>query len=162
MWRCWCLVEIFSWCLVEILKMKCDQDLCLNLWYDLKKLLWQDEFNPRVRCAFGNVFFTHLTFYVARSLQWYLQTIDYQWRDHLKRQIVCIWWNMIWRNRKNKIINKLYIHFQSFNALIIQGGFVTVLNILHLALCQGFRTRCQIWCTIEFHKDSISKVLSEL
>ena len=30
-------------------------DLCLNLWYDLKRLLWQDELNPRVRCAFGNV-----------------------------------------------------------------------------------------------------------
>ena len=29
---------------------------CLNLWYDLRKLLWQDELNPRVRCAFGNVF----------------------------------------------------------------------------------------------------------
>ena len=36
--------------------MKCDQDLCLIFWYDLKKLLWQDELNPRVRCAFGNVF----------------------------------------------------------------------------------------------------------
>ena len=23
--------------------------------YDFKKLLWKDEFNPRVRCAFGNV-----------------------------------------------------------------------------------------------------------
>ena len=34
--------------------MKYDQDLCLN--FDLKKLLWQDELNPRVRCAFGNVF----------------------------------------------------------------------------------------------------------
>ena len=56
MWRCWCLVEIFCWCLVEILKMKCDQDLCLNFWYDFKMLLWQDELNPRVRCAFGNVF----------------------------------------------------------------------------------------------------------
>ena len=48
-------LEIFSWCLVKILKMKCDQDLCLNLCYDLKKLLWQDQHNPRVRCAFGNV-----------------------------------------------------------------------------------------------------------
>ena len=28
----------------------------LSLWYDFKKLLWQDELNPRVRCAFGNVF----------------------------------------------------------------------------------------------------------
>ena len=36
-------------------KMWCD--LCLNLWYDLKKLLWQDELNPRVRCAFGNVYY---------------------------------------------------------------------------------------------------------
>ena len=53
-----CLVEIFSWCLVEILKMRCDQDLCLNLWYDFKKLVWQDELNPRVRCAFGNVYNT--------------------------------------------------------------------------------------------------------
>ena len=35
---------------------RCDQDLCLNLWYDFKKLVWQDELNPRVRCAFGNVF----------------------------------------------------------------------------------------------------------
>jgi hypothetical protein len=34
---------------------RCDQDLCLNLWYDFKKLVWQDELNPRVRCAFGNV-----------------------------------------------------------------------------------------------------------
>ena len=31
------------------------EDLCLNLLYDLKKLLWQDELNPWVRCAFGNV-----------------------------------------------------------------------------------------------------------
>ena len=35
--------------------MKYDQDFCLN--FDLKKLLWQDELNPRVRCAFGNVSF---------------------------------------------------------------------------------------------------------
>ena len=26
---------------------------------------------------------------------------------------------------------------------------------------EQFRTRCQIWCTIEFHRDPISKVLSE-
>ena len=35
--------------------MKCDQDLCLNSWYDPKSYL-QDELNPRVRCAFGNVY----------------------------------------------------------------------------------------------------------
>ena len=40
--------------------MKCDQDLCFNLRYDLKNLLWQDELNPRVRCAFGNVYQRHV------------------------------------------------------------------------------------------------------
>ena len=39
------LLRFWSWCLVDVLKMF-DQDLCLNLWYEL---------NPRVRCAFGNV-----------------------------------------------------------------------------------------------------------
>ena len=36
--------------------MKCDQVLCLNLRYEFKKLLWQDELNPWFRCAFGNAF----------------------------------------------------------------------------------------------------------
>ena len=38
--------------------MKFEQDLCKSTWYDFKKLLWKDELNPRVRCAFGNVFLT--------------------------------------------------------------------------------------------------------
>ena len=50
----WC--GFWSECLIDILKMKFEQDLCLNLWYDLKKLFWWDELKPRVRCAFGNVF----------------------------------------------------------------------------------------------------------
>ena len=41
--------------IVETLKMKYNLDLYLILWYDLKKLLCQEELNPRVRCAFGNV-----------------------------------------------------------------------------------------------------------
>ena len=48
--------------------MKCDQDLCLNFWYDFKMLLWQDELNPRVRCAFGNVFIFHLSPFLSFSL----------------------------------------------------------------------------------------------
>ena len=62
---CWCFVKVMKlnfcrdsearfeqvlwrgWCLVVILKLI--QDLCLNLWYEL---------NPRVRCAFGNVYNT--------------------------------------------------------------------------------------------------------
>ena len=32
-----------------------DQDLWNNFRYDLKKLLWYAELNPRVRCVFGNV-----------------------------------------------------------------------------------------------------------
>ena len=43
-------LKFWSWCLVEILKMKFDQDLFSNLWYEL---------NPRVRCAFGNVYTLH-------------------------------------------------------------------------------------------------------
>ena len=37
--------------------MKFEQDLCKSSWYDFKKLLWKDELNPRVRCAFGNVWY---------------------------------------------------------------------------------------------------------
>ena len=37
--------------------MKFEQDLCKSTWYDFKKLLWKDELNPRVRCAFGNVWY---------------------------------------------------------------------------------------------------------
>ena len=48
--------------------MKCDQDLCLNLRYDLKKLLWQDELNPRVRCAFGNVLLLNAAFRMILTL----------------------------------------------------------------------------------------------
>ena len=50
-------LRFWSWCLVDILKMKCEQDLCKNLWYDLNKLLWYAELNSRVRCSFGNVYF---------------------------------------------------------------------------------------------------------
>ena len=49
--------------LVEILKLMLGRDSegeiwsrFMNLWYDFKKLLWQDELNPRVLCAFGNVY----------------------------------------------------------------------------------------------------------
>ena len=37
--------------------MEFEQGLCKSSLYDFKKLLWKDELNPRVRCAFGNVFF---------------------------------------------------------------------------------------------------------
>ena len=35
--------------------MKFEQGLCKSSLYDFKMLLWKDELNPRVRCAFGNV-----------------------------------------------------------------------------------------------------------
>ena len=57
-------VWLRSWFLVEILKMKFDQDLCLNLWYDLRKLLWKDELNAWVRCAFGNFFYRYGIFWM--------------------------------------------------------------------------------------------------
>ena len=43
------------------MKMKFDQDLCKNLWYDLKKLFWQDELNPRAYLIFV-IFFTRTKF----------------------------------------------------------------------------------------------------
>ena len=69
-------LRFWSWCLVEILKMKFDQDLCLNLWYEL---------NPRVRCAFGNVFINVQSQRIWSSLVhskvgdywfWWLEGID--------------------------------------------------------------------------------------
>jgi len=56
--------RFWSWCLVEILKMKFDQDLYLNLWYEL---------NPRVRCAFGNVWFWRLLRVALCNLTSYLR-----------------------------------------------------------------------------------------
>ena len=41
------LLKILSLSLVKFLKLKFDQDLYKNFWYEL---------NPRVRCAFGNVY----------------------------------------------------------------------------------------------------------
>ena len=41
----------------DILKMKFYQDLWKDSWYDHKKLLWSAELSPRVRCAFGNVWY---------------------------------------------------------------------------------------------------------
>ena len=41
--------------MVEIMKKKYDQDLFLNLWCDPLGYFAEDELNPRVRCAFGNV-----------------------------------------------------------------------------------------------------------
>ena len=73
---CWGLVRLWSGCLVKILKLKFgrnaivrlrswilefDQDLCNNL------LLWLAELNPRVRCAFGNVFILQCPWYPATT-----------------------------------------------------------------------------------------------
>ena len=87
-------LQMLSWdfylmLIVEILKMKCDQDLCLNLWYDFKKLLWQDELNPWVRCAFGNVCVTKLPKFTischnnkVRTISWLLvfSSVLFDWR----------------------------------------------------------------------------------
>ena len=65
--------------------MKCDQDLCLNLCYDLKKLLWQDELNPRVRCAFGNVYFKMLITFEPNVAQ---RSVASQ-NDHKRKACLC-------------------------------------------------------------------------
>ena len=53
------LLKILSLSLLKFLKLKFNQDLYKNLWYEL---------NPRVRCAFGNVsFFSAKTLVVQAS-----------------------------------------------------------------------------------------------
>ena len=42
-------LRFWNWCLVEILMMKFDQDLFLNMWYDLKQVTlvsWTQTSNP--------------------------------------------------------------------------------------------------------------------
>ena len=73
--------------------MKCDQDLCLNFWYDLEKLLWQDELNPRVRCAFGNVFSCpgQLNRWHCHSLSEWVTLFDFSVKciSHLDNSSIC-------------------------------------------------------------------------
>ena len=47
--------------------MKCDQDLCLNFWYDLRMLLWQDELTLLAATATGTfTIFLLVTYTLAR------------------------------------------------------------------------------------------------
>jgi len=53
------------WCFAEVMKLNLGRDFEDEVWsrfgFELviwpNRLLWKDELNPRVRCAFGNVFF---------------------------------------------------------------------------------------------------------
>ena len=75
-------VWLRSWFLVDILKMESDQDLCLNLWYEL---------NPRACCAFGNVskicrqFICECALHLQYVLCWwknyFLRFLDFNWCD---------------------------------------------------------------------------------
>ena len=64
--------------------MKFEQDLCKSSWYDFKKLLWKDELNPRVRCAFGNVYIMHMNTWISlldtilNKLLWFQLYIFFQ------------------------------------------------------------------------------------
>ena len=52
--------------------MKFDQDLCLNLRYEL---------NPRVRCAFGNVFNMHGIYWVVSYDSSCPEVSEYVWQS---------------------------------------------------------------------------------
>ena len=55
----------------------------LVLWYDFKKLLWQDELKPRVRCAFGNVLFPiFLLFFIGPRSDHSLHLPGTHWLTH--------------------------------------------------------------------------------
>ena len=62
------------------------EDLCQNLWYNLKKLLWWAELNPWVRCAFGNFLpckekaFALLHRWEVRS-SWWLMMVEFDVND---------------------------------------------------------------------------------
>ena len=55
----WSLFRLWAQGLVKILRLKFRQDF--EAGFCSVQLLWQDELNPRVRCAFGNVciIYTH-------------------------------------------------------------------------------------------------------
>ena len=76
-------------------KMWCD--LCLNLWYDLKRLLCQDELNPRVRCAFGNVCFFICCFLKSLSVCCFFYV---NWLAFTSRHWVQIGPNLCWLQAK--------------------------------------------------------------
>ena len=67
---CWGLVRLWSECLVERFSiLEFDQDLCKNLF------LWWAELNPRVRCAFGNVYKNDMSKYSNVRLSF----VDLRW-----------------------------------------------------------------------------------
>ena len=61
-----------------ILKLKFDQDLCKNLWYELNSL---------VRCAFGNFLIVGATFILDYLVSWYILILSYIIEFHLCYQL---------------------------------------------------------------------------
>ena len=52
-----------------------EYEICSRFVFELviwpNRLLWKDELNPRVRCAFGNVYFLSLFFSNMKTGWWY-------------------------------------------------------------------------------------------
>ena len=48
---------MFGWDFKLMLSQDSEDEIRLRFAFELAKWLWQDELNPRVRCAFGNVLF---------------------------------------------------------------------------------------------------------
>ena len=71
-----------SWFLVEIMKMKFDQDLCKNLWYDLKKV---NLFDSNLEKQLQQVLSCHL--HMPGSHQWSLLNGS-EWVSELVSQSV--------------------------------------------------------------------------
>ena len=84
--RWWCLVGILIWFWKRYLIMICDW---IVIWPI--RLLWLDELNPRVRCAFGNIFrLTCMTFWLHDKNQFlrilcFLLFINFDVRNGAKK-----------------------------------------------------------------------------
>ena len=78
-------LRLQSWILVKILNLGLvlNRDSKIDVWSRFVWNLWY-ELNPRVRCAFGNVFFLsmHLPGLSALGLLWLLDHADWNKRKH--------------------------------------------------------------------------------
>ena len=99
------------------------------MWYDLKKLLWQDELNPRVRCAFGNVWGLHCKPYTGLECDVIQQAINIYGEISLEMN-VCL---------PEKIFNVFIFWFSYFSDYLVSIFVASILDLSKGAWQRGFR-----------------------
>ena len=79
-------LRFWSKCLVEILKMKFDQDLCLNLWYDPIGYFGKMNSTLGSVCAFGNVYLWKVLEFIMHFISFYVTFVSatpHFWHSHI-------------------------------------------------------------------------------